>query len=139
MISPRWRLALAAKALLLLSISGGFLWIAYAAILDPSLPIKALGGVGFSALGLFIAWAAGLGVADAVLGQTRSEQGVRVLASRRQGYSMRAPSGRFVEFILWNPWGKLDPHSVYRVTYGRFSGVIVEKPQPLALEPGGPG
>lgn len=128
MISPRWRLALSAKALLLPSIAAGFLWIAYWAVLDPSLPIRALGGVAFTSLGMFIAWAAGLGFADAVSGQTRTEEGVRVLKSRRQGYSMRAPSGRFVEFILWNPWGPLDPDAIYCVTYGRFSGVIVQKP-----------
>ncbi len=128
MISLQWRVALVAKAVLLLAISGGFGWIAYLSVLDPAWPIKALGGVAFSALALFIAWAAGLGIADAIAGKSRSEEGVRVLESRRRGYSMRTPSGRFVEFILWNPWGPLDPASVYRVTYGRFSGVIVERP-----------
>jgi hypothetical protein len=127
-ISPRWRLALVAKALLLLGISASLFWIAFAAFGDPSLPIRALGGVGFSALGLFIAWAASLGLADAVLAQTRTEEGVRVLESKRRGYSMRTPSGRFIEFILWNPWGKLEPDRLYSVTYGRFSGVIVCRP-----------
>ena len=135
MITLRWRLALIGKAVLLLSISGGFLWIALGAARDPSWPIKALGGTGFTALGLFIAWAAGLGIADALVGQTRTEEGVRVLESRRQGYSMRAPSGRFVEFILWNPWGKLDPRATYSVTYGRYSGVIVQRPVAVEIRP----
>jgi hypothetical protein len=128
-ISPLWRLALVAKALLLLSIAGGFVWIALAAWLQESWVLKAIGGIFFGYLGLFVGWAASLGFADAVIGQTRTEEGVRVLANRKQGYSMRAPSGRFVEFILWNPWGKLDPAAVYRVTYGRYSGVIVEAPR----------
>ena len=128
MISLRWRLALCAKALLLLSIGGGFMWIAYASILDARVVIEVLGGLGFGALGMFIAWAAGLGFADALLGQSRTEEGVRVLKNRRQGYSMRAPSGRFVEFVLWNPWEPLDPNAIYSVTYGRHSGVIVQRP-----------
>ena len=128
MISARWRLALFAKALLLLSIALGFLWIALAAAVQPSWILKVLGGGFFGYLGLFVVWASGLGLADALIGQSRTEEGVRVLANRRQGYSMRAPSGRFVEFILWNPWGALEPTAIYRVTYGRYSGVIVEAP-----------
>ncbi|MBS1151933.1 MAG: hypothetical protein H6Q89_3631, partial [Myxococcaceae bacterium] len=83
MIAPRWRLALVAKASLLLGIAGGFCWLGYSSLFDPNWPIKALGGVGFTALGLFIAWAGGLGLADSLLGQTRTEEGVRVLQSRR--------------------------------------------------------
>ncbi len=118
---------------MLLAIAAGFFWIARAALEDPSAAIKALGGAGFGALGLFIVWAAAFGLADAVTAGTRTEDGVKVLESRRQGYSMRAPSGRFVEFILWNPWGKLDPQALYRVTYGRYSGVIVARPVPTTL------
>lgn len=135
MISWPWRLALVAKALLLLAISAGFFWIAWSAVRDSNWVIQAAGGAAFSFLGVFIAWAASLGLADAALGQTRTEDGVRVLANRRQGYSMRAPSGRFVEFILFNPWGKLDPAASYRVTYGRYSGVIVVSPVAVDQSP----
>jgi hypothetical protein len=134
-ISLRWRLALAVKALFLLAVAFGFLFLATQALLESSASLRALGAIFFAALGLFIGWAAALGLADAGLGQSRTEEGVRVLESRRRGYSMRTPSGRFVEFILWNPWGKLEPAALYRVTYGRFSGVIVERPAPVAPPP----
>ena len=114
MISTWWRLVLAAKALLLLAIAAGFFWIARAALEDSSAAIKALGGAGFGALGLFIVWAAAFGLADAVTAGTRTEDGVKVLESRRQGYSMRA-------------------QALYRVTYGRYSGVIVARPVPTTL------
>lgn len=128
MISLPWRLALAAKALLLGAIALGFLFIAYASVRDDNWAITIIGGAGFSWLGGFLAWAAGLGFADALAGQARTETHVKVLENRRQGYSMRTPSGRFVEFVLWNPWDPLVPDATYTVTYGRFSGVIVQRP-----------
>lgn len=128
-IPPGFRLALFAKALLLLAIGLGFLAIAFFSVRDGAWPIKILGGVGFGWLGAFVCWAASLGFADVAVGQTRTEANVRVLENRRRGYSMRTPTGRFIEFILWNPWDALTPDASYTVTYGRFSGVIVVAPQ----------
>ncbi len=137
MISARWRLALLVQALFLLAIAAAFLDLATKALLESSASLRALGAMLFASLGCFIAWAASLGLAAAALGQSRTEEGVRVLESRRQGkgYSMRAPSSRFVAFILWNPWGKLVPGALYRVTCGRFSGGIVERPCAVAPRP----
>jgi hypothetical protein len=58
-----------------------------------------------------------------------TEAGATVLKNRKQGYSMRVPSGRYVEFILFNPWEPLRPEATYTVTYGRFSGVLVARPE----------
>lgn len=128
-IPLRWRIALFAKAALLLAIGLGFLAIAFFSVRDGSWAIKVLGGIAFGWLGAFVCWAASLGFADALVGHCRTEANVRVLENRRRGYSMRTPTGRFIEFVLWNPWEKLVPDAAYTVTYGRFSGVIVAAPQ----------
>ncbi len=77
-----------------------------------------------------MAWAASLGLADVVLGQALVANGAKALKSRRAGYSLRLPSGRFVEYVLYNPWPALAPDATYTVVYGRFSGVLVAPPQP---------
>lgn len=128
-ISIGWRVALFAKAALLLAIGLGLIAIAFFAVRDGAWPVKVVGGVAFGWLGAFVCWAGSLGFADAAVGQTRTEENVRVLENRRRGYSMRTPTGRFIEFILWNPWDKLEPYAAYTVTYGRFSGVIVAAPR----------
>ncbi len=130
-ISGRFRLALAMKALLLLSFSAVFLVLAWVAWTKWHWPLLARGsGALLSSIAAgSVAWAAGLGVADVVRGQALVGSGAKPLKSRRSGYSLRLPSGRFVEYVLYNPWPTLLPEATYTVTYGRFSGVLVAPPQ----------
>ena len=131
-ISPRFRLALALKALLLLSLSTLFVFLAWESWTrwHWALPARVSGAVLLGIAAVSVAWAASLGVADAVLGQALVASGAKPLKSRRSGYSLRLPSGRFVEYVLYNPWPALAPDATYTVVYGRFSGVMVAPPQP---------
>ena len=131
-ISARFRVALALKALLLLSISFAFLAMAWVAWTKWHWPLLArISGAGLLGIaGGSVAWAACLGLADVVMGQALVEKGARPLKSRRAGYSLRLPSGRFVEYVLYNPWPPLAPDATYTVVYGRFSRVLVARPQP---------
>lgn len=141
-ISPRFRVALAAKAVLLLSFSAVFLGLAWVAWTKWHWPLLARGSgaVLLSLAAGSVAWAASLGLADAVLGKAMVARGARPLKSRRAGYSLRLPSGRFVEYVLYNPWPSLSAEETYTVVYGKFSGVLVARPQPdLPLPPGGEG
>ena len=130
-ISARFRLALSMKALLLLSFSAVFLMLAWVAWTKWHWPLLARGSAALlsSIAAGSVAWAAGLGVADVVRGQALVGSGAKPLKSRRSGYSLRLPSGRFVEYVLYNPWPTLLPEATYTVTYGRFSGVLVAPPQ----------
>jgi len=119
-ISPRFRWALAGKGLLLLALVAAFASIAVAS--GPC--VAAIAGL----IGCFLAWASSLAFIDAIRGHAFRESGAKPLASRWTGRSLRTPSGRFVEFVLWNPWGPLDRDARYTVTYGSRSGVIVERP-----------
>ena len=134
-ISGRFRLALAAKAALLLSFSAVFLGLAWVAWSKWHWPLLArVSGAGLLAIAAgSVAWAASLGVADVLLGQALVGSGARPLKSRRTGYSLRLPDGRFVEYVLYNPWPSLAPDATYTVVYGRFSGVLVAPPQPEPL------
>lgn len=133
-ITARFRLALALKALLLLAFSALFLGLAWVAWTKWHWPLLArVSGAGLLGVAAAsVAWAAGLGVADVVLGQALVANGAQPLKSRRAGYSLRLPSGRFVEYVLYNPWPALAPDATYTVVYGRFSGVLVAPPQPEA-------
>lgn len=133
-IPPRFRVALALKALLLLSFSCAFLGMAWVAWTrwDWSLFARLSGAVLLAIAGASVAWAASLGLADVVLGHALVAKGAKPLKSRRAGYSLRLPSGRFVEYVLYNPWPTLAPDATYTVVYGRFSGVMVAPPQPEA-------
>lgn len=130
MIPWKWRLALAAKACLLLALAAGFGWLAVASAQEPAWISAFVGGLVFGVLGLFLAWAAGLGFADALLGRSETERGAVALESRKSGLSVRLAGGKYAEFILFNPWEPLKPHARYTVTYGRYSRVIVERPVP---------
>jgi hypothetical protein len=136
-IAARWRLALFGKAALLLLIGAGFAALAVTAMTaaDHSMLVRVSLLVTCGPLALFMAWAGSLGAADAVIGKSVTEGGATVLKHRRSGYSMRVPSGRFVEFILWNPWDPLLPGSTYTVTYGRYSGVMVARPEATTTPP----
>ena len=131
-ISARFRLALALKALLLLCFSLLFLSLAWAAWSKWDWHVLArLSGAALLTIGaVSVGWAASLGLADVVLGQAVVGSGAKPLKSRRTGYSLQLPSGRFVEYVLYNPWPALAPELTYTVVYGRFSGVLVAPPQP---------
>jgi hypothetical protein len=132
-ISRAFRWALATKGALLFTFAGGFALLALGALTGIGgsawtwlrLPGAAL----FALLGGFLAWAASLALRDVARGEALRESGAVALASRRSGLSLRLPSGGFAEFILWNPWERLEPGARYRVTYGRFSRVLVEPPE----------
>jgi len=140
-ISARFRLALALKALLLLSSGAVFLGLAWASWSKWHWPLLARGSgallLAISALA--VAWAACLAVADVVLGQAIVAKGAKPLKSRRAGYSLQLPSGRFVEYVLYNPWPSLSPDTTYTVVHGRFSGVLVAQPSPEPSLPRGSG
>ncbi len=108
-----------------------FVAIAIATLLDPlasrstSLGIAAVS----AAIACFLVWASSLAFADALRGEAIRESGATPLASRWSGRSLRTPSGRFAEFVLWNPWAPLDIAASYTVTYGARSGVIVAPPE----------
>jgi hypothetical protein len=130
-IPPRFRVALAAKGLLLLSLAAVFLVLGFAAWGQQPWPVLVrLGVFGFAVLTTrFLGWAAGLALLDAVQGRAERSSGATPLPSRRSGRSLRLSSGRFVEYILVNPWQPLEQGARYTVTYGRRSGVLVAPPE----------
>ena len=130
-ISQRFRVALAAKGLLLLALSATFAAISGTAAADPAWSwLMRLGCTALCAyVACFLAWASSLAFADALRGEAVRESGATPLASRWGGRSLRAPSGRFLEHVLWNPWPALDPDASYTVVYGKRSGVLVERPE----------
>jgi len=135
-ISAGFRAALAAKALLLLGIAALFAVPAFRIATGQGWwPLRAAVGLFLAGLGLYVAWAASLGLRDAALGQAERAGGAVALQSRRAGYSLQLPDGSFVEFILWNPWGPLQPGRRYTVTFGRHSKVLVRPPEPEVTHP----
>jgi hypothetical protein len=131
-ISPAFRLALAGKALLLLSFSGLFALMSFAAFTKWHWHFLArLSGSALLAIGaVAIAGAALRGLADALLGDAETTRGAKPLKSRRSGYSLQLPNGKFVEYVLYNPWPALAQDQTYTVTYGRYSRVLVARPLP---------
>ena len=131
-ISKRFRLAIAAKALLLFTLGVVFFGLAWGAWSKWHWPLlaRASGAVLLAIGAVSLLGAAGRGFADAVIGEALVGKGAKPLKSRRSGYSLRLPSGRFVEYVLYNPWPSLAPDATYTVVYGKFSGVIVAPPQP---------
>ena len=129
-ISPRFRLALAGKAVLLAGLAAAFAFMGHAcwSKWHWGLLARWSGAVlpGVAALSLLSA--ASRGLVDAVLGQAVRTPGAKPLKSRRSGYSLRLPDGRFVEYVLYNPWPALEQGQRYTVTYGTFSRVLVEPP-----------
>jgi hypothetical protein len=89
---------------------------------------RLLGAFAFALVGIFLASAAARGLMDVLMGEAVEESGATALPSRRSGLSMKLPNGRHLEFILWNPWAPLQAGLRYRVTYGRFSRVLVRPP-----------
>ena len=130
-ISARFRIALAAKGLLLLLLSLGFVGIGVA-MLDPrhSLLVRVPLGVVSLYLALFLVRLARLDFADALSGAAVQVAGAEALASRRAGWSLRLPDGHFAEYVLWNPWEPLQPGRRYTVVHGRRSRVLVARPLP---------
>ena len=158
-IPPRMRLALAAKGAPLLGVGGIFAAVAWR-VLAPSLS-HAAGALAYSAAALFLLWAtalfllwatalfllwaAALALGGATQGAAVRVDGAVALASRRAGWSLRLPDGRFAEFILHNPWAPLVTDARYAAVHnpwaplvtdaryaavrGRLSRVIVRPPE----------
>jgi len=124
------RVALLAKAALLLALAAAFGLIAREALLGEHAGWARVLGLVCALPGPFLVWAASTGVLDAALGKAVEVSGAVALQSRRSGYSLRLPDGRFAEFPLFNPGPKLEPGRRYGVTVGRWSRVIVEPPRP---------
>ena len=131
-ISAKFRLALAAKALLLLAFAATFAFLAWSAWTKWDWHVLArLSGAALMAIAAFsMAGAASLGFADALLGQAIEAKGARPLKSRRSGYSLQLPNGKFVEYVLYNPWPTLAADQTYPVVYGKYSRVLVARPLP---------
>jgi hypothetical protein len=130
-ITPLFRLALLGKGALLAGIAAVFARLAIQLAFGASLwPLRIAAGLVLAPLALFLLWAAGLGLVDALLGRAERASGALALQSRRAGYSLQLPDGRFVEFILWNPWQPVVPGRRYTVVFGRRSMVLVRPPEP---------
>jgi len=130
-IDPGFRAALFAKAVLLLAFAALFAALALRLVAGTGLwPLRALAAFFLLGLGGFVAWASALGCLDVLRGRADRTAGAEALESRRAGHSLRLPDGRFVEFILWNPWQPLVPGRRYTVTFGRHSKVLVRAPEP---------
>ncbi|MCC6337034.1 MAG: hypothetical protein IT380_23955 [Myxococcales bacterium] len=130
-LPARFRLALLGKGALLAGLGAGFGWLGVEAWAKWHWHLLArLSGVALCAVaGGFLLWAAGLALLDVLRGEALVSTGAVALKSRRAGYSLKLPSGRFVEYILHNPWQRLTPGKTYTVTYGRHSGVLVAPPR----------
>jgi hypothetical protein len=127
---PRFRVALLGKGALLAALSAVFAWLGVEAWARWHWAFAArLSGVALCAVAAgFLLWAAGLALLDVVKGEALESHGAVALKSRRAGYSLELPSGRFVEYILHNPWQRLTPGKRYTVTYGKYSRVLVAPP-----------
>jgi hypothetical protein len=132
-ISPSFRAALAGKGTLLLALGalyGALAWVLLAGGHGWAFAWRAPLATAFALVGAFLAAGSIRAWADACLAQGCQAEGAVALASRRAGYSLKLPSGRFVEFILFNPWGPLTAGARYTVVYGKYSRILVTPPQP---------
>ncbi|MHB8875937.1 MAG: hypothetical protein ACYC8T_19790 [Myxococcaceae bacterium] len=128
-ISPRLRAGLALKALLLVALAAAFGALALEALSRSAWgPLRFAAMLLFAAPSPFLGFAASLALADALLGRAVEEPGAVALASTRSGYSLPLPSGRFAEFLLFNPGPPLRAGVRYRVLIGRYSRVLVAAP-----------
>ena len=99
-ISPGFRIALFAKAMMLLAIAVLFVGLGFRIAAGAGLwPLRVLAGLFFAGLGSFVVWAAGLGGLDALRGRAHRAEGAVALQSRRSGYSLRLPDGRYVAAV----------------------------------------
>ncbi len=130
-ISARFRLGLAAKGVLLLSLGVVFGVVAAGAMTKaewhPALRVAV--AVVLALVGLFPASQARFALLDAVLGEAIVVDGAVALHSRKSGLSFSLPNGRFGEFLLWNSWEPLVAGATYSLVLGRRSRVIVEAPR----------
>ncbi len=131
-IPAKFRAALLAKGILLVSLAAFFTLLGVGAWTLGHWPLTARVGVAALTvmLALYLGWAASLALLDLVLGQAMRSTGATPLEQRRTGYSLKLPSGRNIEYILYNTWPPLQPGVTYTVLYGRRSGVLVAPPEP---------
>jgi hypothetical protein len=128
-LTPRLRLALAAKGILLLVLGAVFATLIFGALTgDHHVVTRALALLVSVPIAAFLASNALKAFADAVLGQVREVHGAEALGSNRSGLSFRLPDGRFAEFVLFNPWQPLVAGRRYTVVIGRWSRVVLAPP-----------
>ncbi|MDP1917434.1 MAG: hypothetical protein Q8L14_14435 [Myxococcales bacterium] len=130
-ISARFRLGLAAKGVLLLSLGVVFGVVAAGAMVKPEWPpaLRVAVAVAFALVGLFPASQSRFALLDAMLGEAVVVDGAVALHSRRSGLSFSLPNGGFGEFLLWNSWQALVPGATYSLVLARRSRVLVEEPR----------
>ncbi len=131
MIPLRFRVGLFFKGLLLAGLAFVFVGL-LARLLGEAGPRwwwQVTGTVVFGGPAVFLVRTARLAWTDALLGQAVRERGATALAIRRAGVSLRGKGGRFVEYLLWNPWPPLLAGRRYTVVFGRHSGVLVAPPE----------
>ena len=125
-ISTRFRVALFAKGLLLLSLAALFAWLTVVSIRRFEYGVISL--LFFGVPLAFLVRVSRLAFFDAVQGKAIRETGAIALKSRKAGYSLQRSNGRFVEYVLFNTWQTLEAGASYTVTFGAWSGVLVEAP-----------
>lgn len=130
-ISARFRLGLAAKGVLLLSLGVVFIVVAAGAMAKEAWhpALRVVVAAVFALMGVFPASQSRFALLDAVLGEAIVVDSAVALHSRKSGLSFRLPNGRFGEFLLWNSWDALVPGATYSLVLGRRSHVIVERPR----------
>lgn len=139
---PAFRVRLALKAVLLVALGGGLVWLAKEGATRSTWPALARGAwaLVFGAVGLFPLGPARRGLADALDGAAVEVTDAVALDARgrRAGYSLRLPDGRFAEFLLWNPGPALVPGARYRLLLARRSRTIAATPAPTQSPAGTP-
>jgi hypothetical protein len=132
-ISPRLRLVLLLKSLLLLALSAIFGFIAIDAIRGDHAWWQRIVGLLTAFPAPFLVAVSRWGLLDALQGEARSTEGTALdRKGRRWGYSLRLPDGHFAEFPLFNPGTALVPGQKYALVVGRWSRVIVEPPRAVS-------
>lgn len=128
-IPARFRAGLLLKGLLLVSLGGLFVALLLVALAGGAHPaIKAVALVLFGVPAAFLLSVSRHAFLDAVVGEAVRITAAEALPSRSAGYSLRLPTGRFAEYLLYNPWERLTPGRRYTVVVGRRSLVLVEPP-----------
>lgn len=136
LIPARFRAALLAKGALLAGMAALFLWLGLEAWARPGWPAAVRLGVAAACAGvaIFLGWAASLALLDMALGEAVRATGAAPLKRRWAGHSLKLPDGRFVEYILYNPWQPLRQGETYTVLFGRRSAVLVAPPRAEGAE-----
>lgn len=129
-IGRAFRFALLGKGILLAGMGLVFAAVAMTALRAAwPWPVRLVAAMLAIGLALFLLWASALALLDALFARAQKVRGAVALESRAAGHSLRMPNGTYAEFILWNPWQPLTPGAQYTIVIGRFSRVLVSRPE----------